>query len=290
MSGQKIVLSGVNFTDATLPVVENDPILSSGSLFLMDFSHSLGLVSGVPANGTSIPNIAAAKAASLTGVSESLLQGSFSISATGTDAIIERTPKLGLHVIYSQVNDTSGHYVVGKLPSALCDYIAANKTHSFYVSLWERITRVSTSANNTPKGGLIAGNTSAVVAAWRGDNQPFPQVNQYAKVTGAGAIAVQSAGSQKVAMASNVPVGTITSALLQANATLFSVGMYAAWISQGLHQQKSSIIYRTYIEDLTVSGRTPAQVEAIETALFNGFFGSGGKWAGDTFTDPATFP
>lgn len=290
MAGQKIVLSGVTFTDTTLPIMQNDPVLSTGSLFLMDFSHSMGLVSGVPANLASIPNVAASQAAALTGVPAILLNGSFEITATGTDAIIERSGKLGLHAIMSQANDSLGRHIAGKLPAALCDYIIANKNHSFYVSLWERITRISTSASNTVKGGLWAGNTSLAIAGLRGDNQSYPNPNQYFSMIGAGGINVQAAGIQKSAMASNSPVGTFNSGALQANATLFCVGGYGAWAGLGLHAQKSSIIYRTYIEDLTVSGRTPAQVDAIETALYNQFFGAGGKWASDTYTVPSSFP
>lgn len=52
----------------------------------------------------------------------------------------------------------------------------------------------------------------------------------------------------------------------------------------------SFVFYRTYLEDLTLSGRTYAQVSAADLALYNAAFGAGGRYAGDTFTDPATLP
>lgn len=50
------------------------------------------------------------------------------------------------------------------------------------------------------------------------------------------------------------------------------------------------MIYRVYIEDLTVSGRTYAQVDSIDFALWQAAFAAGGKFYGDTYTDPSTLP
>lgn len=53
----------------------------------------------------------------------------------------------------------------------------------------------------------------------------------------------------------------------------------------------SSIFYRAYIEDLTVSGRTYAEVDAIDYALYTKeVLTPGGRYYGDTYTDPATIP
>ncbi|MCF6764112.1 hypothetical protein, partial [Pseudomonas fragi] len=49
----------------------------------------------------------------------------------------------------------------------------------------------------------------------------------------------------------------------------------------------SRIIYRAYGEDLTVSGRNYAEVEALDYALFLEAFAPGGKFYGDTFTSPS---
>jgi hypothetical protein len=43
-------------------------------------------------------------------------------------------------------------------------------------------------------------------------------------------------------------------------------------------------LYRLYIENLTVSGRTWAEVDAIDYALYQAAFGAGGRFADDTFT------
>jgi hypothetical protein len=56
------------------------------------------------------------------------------------------------------------------------------------------------------------------------------------------------------------------------------------------NQCPSDIFYRGYCEDLTVSGRTYADVDALDKALWDAAFAAGGRFAGDTFTAPSTFP
>lgn len=52
----------------------------------------------------------------------------------------------------------------------------------------------------------------------------------------------------------------------------------------------SAIFYRFYLEDLTLSGRTWAEVDALDARLFASAFAPGGRYYADTFTDPATIP
>lgn len=70
----------------------------------------------------------------------------------------------------------------------------------------------------------------------------------------------------------------------------FGVGTIGAWIGGNYNKATSRIIYRARIEDLTVSGRTYEEVEAIDFALYTAAFAVGGKFYGDTYTDPTTFP
>jgi hypothetical protein len=54
---------------------------------------------------------------------------------------------------------------------------------------------------------------------------------------------------------------------------------------------QSWAFYRAYIEDLTLSGRTWAEVNAIDYALYQAAFGTDGRFEGDTtFTAPSTIP
>ncbi|WP_171495393.1 hypothetical protein, partial [Acinetobacter soli] len=58
--------------------------------------------------------------------------------------------------------------------------------------------------------------------------------------------------------------------------------------AQILNDVPSLIIYRIYIEDLNASGRTFAEVKAIDDAEFEKAFAVGGRFYGDTWSDPAT--
>ena len=65
--GNQITLSDVVFSDSTLPVLRDDPLLSSGSLVLVDVGHSKGRLAGVPSNGALVNNIAGSIASGLVG-------------------------------------------------------------------------------------------------------------------------------------------------------------------------------------------------------------------------------
>ncbi|MGP5446153.1 hypothetical protein, partial [Pseudomonas helleri] len=65
--GNQITLSDVVFTDTSLPVLRDDPLLSSGSLILVDAGHTKGRLSGVPSNGALVNNIAGSIAAEIVG-------------------------------------------------------------------------------------------------------------------------------------------------------------------------------------------------------------------------------
>jgi hypothetical protein len=52
----------------------------------------------------------------------------------------------------------------------------------------------------------------------------------------------------------------------------------------------SGVLYRVYLEDFTVSGRTYSEVEAADLAEFATAFGVGGRYAGDTHTAVSALP
>lgn len=278
MAGQKIVLSGVTFTDTTLPVLRADGILSAGSLALMDLSHSQGMVSGVPANGALIPNIAYAEAAAiLGGGTASTLSTTFVNNAQSVDALFERTLKLGLQGIYSQVNQTTnGRGAQLNLAAPIRDYIIANKTHRFYISVWARRTRAAIGDQRFMEfgnGGSYLGfmSRSAITSKVAGPSNQIGGLNTVANRFVAMQAQAGSADTVSTPAASFV-FGNIGSGTALQN------------------QCASDIFYRAYCEDLTVSGRTYAQVEAIDQALWTAAFAAGGRFNGDTYTEPSTFP
>ena len=59
-----------------------------------------------------------------------------------------------------------------------------------------------------------------------------------------------------------------------------------------INQKASSsfIVYRVHIIDVAASGKTFAQLEAEDVALYDSMFAEGGKFYDDTFTSPAALP
>lgn len=278
MAGQKIVLSGVTFTDTTLPVLRADGILSAGSLVLFDLGHSQGKITGVPITGTPIPNIAYAEAAAILGSGNaSTLAGSFLNNAQAADALFERTTKLGLQGIYSQINQTTnGRGAQINMANPIRDYMIANKTHLFYISLWARRTRAAIGDQRfmeVGSGGSYLGfmSRSAITSKVVGSSKQIGGLNTVANRIVA--MTAQAGSADTVsAVASSMIFGNIGSGTALQN------------------QCASDIFYRGYCEDLTVSGRTFAQVEAIDEALWTAAFASGGKFNNDVYTDPSAFP
>lgn len=294
------------FTDATLPKLRMDPILFAGSLVLVDFNHPanpggyIAAASGVPANGASVFNIANVEAAAvLGGGTAATLAGSLALGGAINNNVkgkIERTGKGGLHGIVSQANAlASGDGLSLNVAAALRSYIAANTGHQFYVSAWDRITRAGTGGANTSMlHDLTAGATAAgfEFASVRSNAGGWNQAG--------GGIADSHNAGDSLTLASRYSAGRVTTASFASGAGASQFG--AVWgaptgsynnavLGSRNNTWASFAHYRFYLEDLTVSGRTFAQVDAIDFALYTTeVLTAGGRYNGDTFTAVATLP
>lgn len=198
--------------------------------------------------------------------------------------ITERSGKGGLHLILSQTNNNvnyQGFAISGK--AALVDYLMANPDHTYYYSMWDRLTKVA--ITNAPDLMLIGSNTSSGLFALQvGDGRDMP--------TGSGgenrdpSSGFNALGNRFRSIVSSAHTGGTTGW----SAHLFGGGVYGPYgpiaATYG-NKSPSRILYRTYLEDLTVSGRTYAQVQSLDYALWQAAMGTGGRYYGDTFTAPA---
>lgn len=261
------------FTPTAAPT--RDPILvDNGSLLLVDPTNSFGAWSaGAPADGASIPNLAPSGSAIV--VASNL---------TATDGVVERTAKGGLHAIISQSTGAIDRSF--KLRSeALRAYMAANPTHAFYISVWLAVTRLSlespptsphrfvgfvTSGHSDVQGVRLAtGNKATVV----------PSTNRTSVVESATPVALDAPQRITGSHSAINTVGADPTFLLMGNYNNAQFNKNASWV-----------LYRAYIEDLTVSLRSAAQIEAIDQQLYSAAFGSGGRYNGDTHTAVSTLP
>ncbi|ATC25220.1 hypothetical protein [Caulobacter vibrioides] len=303
--GQRVSLSDY-VTDTNIQPLYDDPGISAGTLFLMDGAHSKGAFTGVPANGGSIPNIAASAAAELTGAAPATLNGLVTFARESTSTLlVERTTKLGLHGLPSQSAQTianNGWFFT--LPNAIRDYIwGLVPTGGLYVSLMSCKTREYTGSPAAPQSHAHIHSATAATTNYLlhslGGQAPVP-------ISGSQLIGKTPASPPAVntSMLSAIGVSNWTGTKPSSGAntiTGFGVGIFGSWSSLNINKGDGIVLYRIKVEDLTNTrranngaGGTLAEEYAAALARdqedFNTFFGVGGKFNGDTWTNPATFP
>lgn len=250
---------------------------------------------------------------------------------TGTAGKIERTGKGGLHGISPQAGTAvtqSGPSV--QFPLRIIRYMLQNPRHSYYVSSWTRFTRGPSGvveaaaiiisgdfALGSPVELTSAGPRSSTTVWSHRPNTAPPRVGYAVPAS------VQTATPDRFSIATSdwynprgvypAPLpgdgtddtnnGTCAAGMIGFGSVLRQSGIKpdgtvvpsAAIGGQSGSGAKnllpSKILYRVYIEDLTVSGRSYATVDAIDAAQFSAAFNAlTGRYGSDTFTDPATLP
>lgn len=286
MSGLKLVLP-MSFTDTSLPVLPTvDPIETHGSLFLYEPMHPADpWPAGIP--GTA-PNLLAEIAADVLGVSPNTLTGT---TANGfgstTRGVVERSGKGGVHVIVSptQINAANQRWGLGT-SSAIKAYMKANMSNSFYLSRWGRITRADTNVAAIHPDSIFSTNGKFAVG-FAAAGQSLAGTNLVGSDPAPNVV-----GPEFRSMAASPAVGFNTDSDTQpaeSNSAPFIAGQRGGTTNFTGHG--SRIFYRAYMEDLTVSGRTYAEVRALDYELYTKHvLTAGGRYYGDTFTDPATVP
>jgi len=78
---------------------------------------------------------------------------------------------------------------------------------------------------------------------------------------------------------------TGTSQVLLSRSAVFS-GSITPYNQAGTGTKNSEAVYFFYAEDMTISGKTTAQIDADMAALFATQFASGGAYFGDTLQNP----
>lgn len=252
------------------------------------------------------------------------------VNFTGSLAKAERSAKGGLHGILTQSAYTSGDvYMSLMLPTALLDYIVANSGnntgHDWYTSVWGRITRATLpgTIDGTYINGVTASRADVLMAILRsasgtptgmvematGTGQNYPSSSRLIGGViegGGGSYNPSPTQGASAAVATLAPTGPYFQAVAgKTNETMVAANytngrktlMWHGVASDSytvdsnlLNRWKSWVWYRTYIEDLTVSGRSWSTVEALDKALYDQHVKTaGGRYYGDTTpTSPAS--
>lgn len=296
--GKKLVLD-ISITDSSAPtLISTDLIESAGSLLLIDPSHpSNQWAAGVPSDGAMVPNLLWRKASSLipdatqTTLSPTVL---FNSAFDSTKAKIERTGKGGLHGIVSQTATiNSGEAFSLVIPDAIKQYILNNNTHSFYASIWKKQTR--------KVGTIGAGNNPDFLSLVRYQPQIYNYLFRMSKsgiYPGDGSSANRLGYRGTGESSDELGDGIFSAGANGWTGTVPGMSNFYAYVSpfgrplNGVSStggHPSFIFYRFYLEDLTVSGRSYADVDAIDFGLYQSqVLTAGGRYNGDTFSNPAT--
>lgn len=310
MSGLKVVVP-TSFTDVTLPILHDDPVLTEGSLVLVDLAHPASTtVSGVPASGDPLPNVAWKEAARVLGSGDATTlaanweKGSALSGSVGT---IERSGKGGIHVILSATTSPGTGKGAGIRPAqAVADWIVDNPTHAYYASVWFKMTRYGENTANTAAISLHSSpSTSGALLYDIASAGTYPTTTArlgYRRsrdgdwrpsITAAVTPPFAEPLICNVAVNGYTGTNTLTGSSAKNEMALWANGMFAPFT--GTHTvgasygYQSKVFWRTYLEDLTVSGRTYSEVDALDFAEYTKqCLTSGGRYYADTYTDPAT--
>lgn len=293
------------FTDTSLPILRVDPILTSGSLFLLDPVHPADpWLPGIPADAALIPNLAEREARIVLANEAAEVRGVVTNNATfidGTHGRFERTTKGAVHGIVSNVTAvpaTSGLNFT--MSTALKTYLALNWDHELYVSLWWRGTRVSPATDASTLAAVPARYGIAYVtlpsASYHSYLKPIarrPTAPTGVFPAGNNEATLDVLGDQRFSISRSGHSGTAPANAAEVLAGVGGwgkAGMNVSGITAGLWP--SWVMYRFYVEDLTVSGRTYGDLDLLDAQLYaRHVVDVGGRYTGDTQpTNPTAIP
>ena len=290
-----------NIVNANAPkLIKYDPVEHRlGSLFLWD--AGLAQLSSMPAIGAALPNLLA-EYANAAGKEFTFAMGTSSQVEHDSYVKRELTTKKGLHWMASQSRATdlpNGNTYLGvKANAALRTHMANNimgVTPSIFISLWTNATRYVTKADGF--AGLMAyvnSNTTNIAAYLQSDksiislggSSPYPLTSKLGLTYRQAAI-VNNPNFYSANMNRYGGTGITASNDLIIGSGQFSPYAGSIAANQAWNASPSCILYRVYIEDLSLSGRTYDQVRAIDEAEHAKAFGAGGRFYGDTWSNPS---
>lgn len=291
MPNSRITTIPIGFANPQLPVLYAESLLTAGSLVLNDPTHPWGGWSDAAyAGSAAVPNHAWQQAAAVVGGgSASSLASASVIEGGATSRLIEKTGRGGFHVGWKPSATISAQRVKVSPAAAIGAWIAAHANdHQFYACLSMRITK---NAGTTPRNNFGGAMKNDSQSLWTfdttGDLPPSGNAHRlFANRVGTAddsvdGVVFRSLGLSGIYSTFGTWGGTFDTV------AQFASGRNSSWTA-GAQPAPSSALYFAYLEDLTVSGRTAAAVDAIAVARHQALFTAGGRYAGDTFTDPAT--
>ncbi|NLP82572.1 hypothetical protein HF576_01800 [Microbacterium sp. CFH 90308] len=267
--------------------------VSAGPLVLIYPGSPFAPLESLPAVSGPVANLAAELAAATIGgdpgsptITNAIAPGSVKMKA-------ELTAKGGIHVMNSLSAQASPYEPVDiSLGSAeLLAFINANPTHDYYLGAWYRVTRIGPYASNPHHfAGLQKGNPVGTAGdRWLTVGPTSTSSQAYAPTSASGLRLgpVERRDGSGGAYTFFAGIGT-TDAPASFVALNRLVRLGAASIGQ-VNGLSSIVVYRLYLEDLTASGRSFADVAAEDHDEYVAeILTPGGVYYGDSWSNPAT--
>jgi hypothetical protein len=270
------VITQSPFPTSTPQTPTVDMMESSGSLMLIDPGHSSNPWGDtLPASGVGVPNLVKATADTI--LTQTTPNPVLSRSATSGKGKVELSARGGLHVAQNELATSYGDASATiAFPPAIASYLSSNYSHDYFVGAWIRNTGAGASyADNNPVVQLQSA-TEFGISLSSGFTR-FSSKNRNITYSG-------NVGNHRV----NALIDSIPSSWGQTflRSSVAALGNAMGDSASDYGKVGSYILYRIYIEDLTVSGRTYEQLEALDAKAHAQAFGTGGRYAGDTYTNP----
>ena len=303
--GRVLIIPGLTFDNPDAPkLVELDAIESAGSLLLLDPTHpSGGWPGGVGPSGSTLRNVLWKKAQAVYGAgSEASLVATLNYAGmAGATGLLERSTKGGLHALVSQapslVTANNTPYTRINMDLELRKWLFQHPTNDLYISVWGKVTR-SYKSGPVDETYTGLGATTLIALATGGGNQRVALgqkssvQNELGKLGNdektVGPVFMNAASGAWVANPASE--ASIFTDLLGIGNTGVN-NTYTSGAATAKTRWPSWVVYRVYVEDLTISGRTYQQVHDIDYALYQKHvLTEGGRYYGDTYTDPSTLP
>lgn len=266
-------------SDLGAPVLLH-PLQSAGSLYLYEPARTDVTV---PTNGARTPNVLARTVAPLIPGDTAATWG------VQAPSLLERSRAGGIHAALAATNMTVGNGVTLRMPDAVKAYIRAHLGHEWYFSFAGRTTRAAANPDTAGKSVAFALLSSpsevgigVVTDGYVGTyDLGFSGPGAAPDAWNAVGVTHRQVGSSTLPAS----IGTAAASSVDALAWMVANVAFNQWADRP-GASGAKILYYAYAEDLTVSGRTYAQVAALDRAYLTAQVATGGLYAGDTWTAP----
>lgn len=272
MAGKQFKID-VEISSTAFPILSVDPILPArGALMLVDFTHPSDPYVGIPKERSMLKNIASEQALKVYGSTVSDVTPEFRIMGSVAPEV-KRTSKGGLY--------TKGNYAGAWHPVALIQHLMSNPNNDIYVSLWTRNPSTINGYSQLERNGTgVSANLTGSAYRLTGSGMKTTSVNAPTTHTVLGSDGHTTPNADGVYnIAGAVSGNNLANGTALEFQQSFGAVLFGTFGNNGPAERTS---YRFYMEDLTISNRTYAQVREIDSEIFaQEVTNNGGRYKGD---------